>query len=334
MCPMQYFGDYVLGWGGKSGKAADKGTIVHKALEVIAKGKKANQDGLTYYDDELDYEVGDVWAIDVDNLLTTSYNYYKEATHHKWYPADLRDCLLWTHFALEDNDAKYDPRNRNIVDAEPHFDLTFDEPWAAYDYTIGCQRIQGQFSIKGTIDLITQTGEKTLEIIDWKTGQRKNWGNFSVKTYEDFMKDPQLRMYHYAAHQLYPWAEDIHLTVNWVRDGGPFSLCFEKSQLPQTVEMIRKKYEEIKAETNPYQDKGAKCTKFCHFGKTTFEGTNIVPIIEQRNGQTTRKGEIMTKCEQIKYCLDHRGIEKVTEHMTKPGHDVTYYKAPGSVEKK
>ena len=36
MCEQQYFGEYVLGWRGPSGQKADKGTICHKVLEILA----------------------------------------------------------------------------------------------------------------------------------------------------------------------------------------------------------------------------------------------------------------------------------------------------------
>ena len=39
-CPMQYYMEYTLGWRGSSNKKADKGTIVHKALEICAVAKK------------------------------------------------------------------------------------------------------------------------------------------------------------------------------------------------------------------------------------------------------------------------------------------------------
>ena len=35
MCEQQYFFDYVLGYKQPSNKKADKGTIVHKALEIL-----------------------------------------------------------------------------------------------------------------------------------------------------------------------------------------------------------------------------------------------------------------------------------------------------------
>ena len=43
LCQMQYFIEYVLGWENKVGKAATKGTITHKVLEVLAQAKLAEQ---------------------------------------------------------------------------------------------------------------------------------------------------------------------------------------------------------------------------------------------------------------------------------------------------
>ena len=53
MCPQQYFCEYVLGWRGKGGLKADKGTIVHKVLEIMCLAKKAEQDGLNDFDDDV-----------------------------------------------------------------------------------------------------------------------------------------------------------------------------------------------------------------------------------------------------------------------------------------
>ena len=41
---MQYYMEYTLGWRGSSNKKADKGTIVHKALEICAVAKKGLQE--------------------------------------------------------------------------------------------------------------------------------------------------------------------------------------------------------------------------------------------------------------------------------------------------
>ena len=36
-----------------------------------------------------------------------------------------------------------------------------------------------KFLIKGTIDLVTKIDDNVIEVVDWKTGQRKNWATGS-----------------------------------------------------------------------------------------------------------------------------------------------------------
>ena len=76
----------------------------------------------------------------------------------------------------------FDPRNRNILCPEQQFDIVIDKPWAEYEYKTTKETIKGQLAIKGTIDLITQINDDTLEIIDWKTGRRLDWATGEEKT--------------------------------------------------------------------------------------------------------------------------------------------------------
>ena len=96
--------------------------------------------------------------------------------------------------------------------------------------------------------------------------------------------------------------------------------------------MLREKFEEIRDTEIPKLTKSWKCTKFCHFGRTTFENTSLLPIIEKRENQVTPVGEYQTKCEQIRYCLGHRSPESIMKHCSKPDFKIDYYHAPGSVE--
>ena len=57
MCEQQYFMEYVLGWRGPSGQKADKGTICHKVLEILAVIKKCQQDELPIAIDDI---LGDI----------------------------------------------------------------------------------------------------------------------------------------------------------------------------------------------------------------------------------------------------------------------------------
>jgi hypothetical protein len=96
--------------------------------------------------------------------------------------------------------------------------------------------------------------------------------------------------------------------------------------------MIRRKFETIKNTQIPQLNKSWKCTKLCHFGKTTFENTHALPILEYRDGQLCKIDAPMTKCEQIKHEIEVKGIDNVVDQYTVPGYTVGKYKAPGSAE--
>ena len=331
MCEQQYFIEYVLGWRGLSGQKADKGTIVHKVLEILAVIKKAQQDGLLSVEDDV---IGTINTSEYNlNTITEQvYKHYSDATgHHKWSLKDYKDCHAWVYKAIEFNDGMFDPRNRNILRPEQHFDFVINKKWSDYTFKTPEGDLTGQLALKGTIDLVTLANEKTIEIIDWKTGRRLDWATGQEKTQEKLEKDPQLRIYHYAISQLYPNIDHIIFSIYFINDGGPFSICFDKSDLAATEDMLRQKFEYIKQTKKPRLNKSWMCSKLCHFGKTTFENTNIQPIEEYRDRQVCNVGSPMTKCEQIKHDIDLHGMDYVIESYKHHNHSFGKYKAPGSI---
>ena len=333
MCEQQYFLEYVLGYRSPSNKKADKGTIVHKVLEILAGIKLSQQNKESKYFDDL---LGDILVDDYDlnHITERVYNYYtSQFKHHEWSNKDLKDSHLWINKALSDHNGIFDPRSRNIVQPEQHFDMVIDKPWAEYSYETENGMVEGKLAIKGTIDLITQVNESTLEVIDWKTGKRLDWATGQEKTLEKLYKDPQLKIYHYALSKLYPQYDHIIMSINFINDGGAFSMCFDKSDLLSTENLIRKKFEEIKNCTKPRLSKTWKCTKLCYFGKNTFENNqNILPVIEYRDNQVCSKGNNMTMCEQVKHDIELNGMKSVVDKYTVSGYSVGKYKAPGSTE--
>lgn len=187
-------------------------------------------------------------------------------------------------------------------------------------------------AIKGTIDLITKVNNDTLEIIDWKTGRRLDWATGQEKTQAKLEKDPQLRIYHYAIQKLYPEIKHVIVTIFFINDGGPFSVCFGEQDLKETEEMLKQKFEYIKKTQKPRLNKSWMCTRLCHFGKTTFEDSHISALKEYRDNQLTPVNQYMTKCEQIKHDIEIKGMSEVVDEYTVPGYTVGKYKAPGSVE--
>ena len=249
MCEQQYFFEYVLGWRGPSNKKADKGTIVHKVLEILAIIKQAQQNKDKTVVDDVVGKIS-VSKYNLDTIIEKVYKYYTEQfKHHAWETKDYKDCYNWVYKAINYHNGMFDPRNRTIVCPEQRFDIEIKKPWAAYKYETNNEVLEGNLAIKGTIDLITKADDNTLEIIDWKTGRRLDWATGSEKTQEKLEVDPQLRIYHYAIKQLYPDIDNIIVTIYFINDGGPFSVCFGPKDLVATESMLRDKFEQIKKRT-------------------------------------------------------------------------------------
>ena len=331
MCEQQYFIEYVLGWRGPSGQKADKGTIVHKVLEILAVIKKAEQDSINVINDDILQKI-DTDNYDLDAIIEKVYDHYSVASnHHKWTKKDLQDCSAWVYKALKFNNGMFDPRNRNILCPEQRFDFEIKKPWAKYSYDTPEGKLDGFLALKGTIDLITQVNSSTIEIIDWKTGRRLDWATCKEKTLEKLEKDPQLRIYHYAISHLYPNIEHIIFSIYFINDGGPYTICFDKSHLKETEQMLRAKFDIIKNSNRPKLNKSWMCTKLCHFGKTTFENTNVNSLIEYRDNQVCKLGSVMTKCEQIRHDTQLHSISDVVKSYKHPNHSFSSYQAPGSI---
>lgn len=325
-CQMQYFITYVLGHQTLSGKKAVQGTVVHKVLEVLAVLQKYHQDNprariLRVDDDAIGkfkcprtdlktYEL-------VNELLEMSFDSYTtQEDHHEWTKKDREDCRKWTWQALEWNEGQFDPRNRNIVAPEPHFDIPIEEDWAKFKYTMpDGKEVEGQLAIKGTIDLVTQTDENTIEVIDWKTGRRIDWATGEEKTYEKLLSDPQLLLYNYAISKLFPDYKQAIMTIFFIKDGGPFSMCFDKEDHDKFLEMLKNRFQEIQQNVTPKPVSASRndfrCTKLCHYYKNNWPGTE------------------QNMCMYIEKHLKENGMEKTIQNCTRKGFDIGYYEAPG-----
>lgn len=331
MCEQQYFFDYVLGYKSPSNKKADKGTIVHKVLEILAVIKYTAQNNNNTFVDDIVGEVN-INNYNLDDLINKIYIYYTNCfNHHIWYQKDLKDCISWSYKAIEYGNGMFDPRNRTIVCPEQQFDIVIDKPWSNYNYTTKNGTLEGKLALKGTIDLITKVNDSTLEIIDWKTGKRLNWATGEEKTQAKLEKDPQLMIYYYALQKLYPEIEYCMITIFFINDGGPFSMTFDKRDILATEDLLRDKFEKIKKCKKPKLNKTWKCNKLCFYGQNTFSNTNILPIIEYRDNQVCNNGSEMTMCEQVKHDIELHGLEYVVDSYTVPGYNIGSYKPPGSV---
>ena len=326
-CQLQYFMTYVLGHYSPSGKKADLGTITHAVFETLAICKKRTQakklktmkitqeplGDFSFSESEL-YTDAFVYSV-----LNKSFDYYKSnCTHNSFTSKDYDFCEKMVWDTLSYNNGQFDPRNRTIVDTEPHFDIPINEPWAKFSFEGPDGPIEGNLAIKGTIDLITELPDRTIEVIDWKTGQRLDWATGERKDYDKLMKDTQLLLYHYAISKIYPKYSNIIMSIFFCRDGGPFTLAFDESDMKEFLETLKKTFQEITRNKfpKPVSDNRSsfKCQKLCHYYKTNWPETNE------------------TMCNYIEDQIYTIGIDETVKTCSRPGFVIGTYKDPGAVE--
>lgn len=361
-CQQSYFIQYVLGYQQPPNIKTEKGTIVHKVMEVLANMKLEVQKdpNVTHFRDEnigdffftkdslveptilSNQQISDINASRtnksiyvtpgflsdghirygvgiVNDVFKRAYDYYthEERTKNIWRPADKRDCENFIWMVLDYKNGLYDVRRKNIFDVEHRFEISIDEPWAKYNYVMSDgSEISGNLAIKGTVDLVLRVDDDTLEVVDWKTGQRFDWGKKRVKGYAELQQDPQLMLYYYALSKMYPNIKHIMLTIFFVRDGGPFTLCFDEKDLKKTELMIEGRFREIRNSEQPIlidpSHKDFKCNKLCPFMKTKLKDSHQFGM-----------------CDQIHQDIKTYGIDYAIHEYTKPGFSVQKYSAPG-----
>lgn len=146
------------------------------------------------------------------------------------------------------------------------------------------------------------------------TGRRLDWGTNTVKDYDYLCQDKQLMLYYYAASQLFP-DKNIILTIFFIRDGGPFTICFDRDDLPKIEEKIKRYFFETNHTPLPtlrdpsYSD--FQCKTLCHFYKNKLPGTND------------------HICKFIHDQIKATDIDTVVEKYTREGHVIGHYEAPG-----
>jgi hypothetical protein len=278
-CQMQYFLHYTLGMDNPATKAATLGNCVHKALECLAARKKCEQESSHTFVDDI-FGIVDIKDCVPDKLIRASFDWHLKNFEHNWKDVkdfDFCEKLLWR--ALEFDNGKYNPLNRNVIVPEQYFDFEIQKPWAQYEYKIGRKKLKGYLSIKGSMDLITEIQPGIYEIIDWKTGKRSDFAKNKKKEFTDLCNDPQLRIYHYAAHHIFPDIKEIIMTIFFIREeeGGPFTIPLSIEDLPETEQMLEKQFNHIRRTVKPSLNPGPpwssrpnkytnwKCSSLCSF---------------------------------------------------------------------
>lgn len=169
-CEMKYFCVYNLGLKDKENVKATLGTVTHRVMQVLADKKIAQEKkiGRVINDDipNLSYKKCD----DIPYVTKLCFDYYKSHSTiaDKLGPKELRTCIDWVNKAVEYNDGDLDPRNQNVHATELFFDIEIKKPWAKYRYEVDGEVLEGNLSIKGTVDLVLRENDKYYHILDYK----------------------------------------------------------------------------------------------------------------------------------------------------------------------
>lgn len=338
MCQMNYYIQYNLGFSFESGLKTNAGTIAHAVLEICAKTKKAKDEGLPFIDDEIGGRLATKY-FDINKLILDVYNYYTKGNgiyaHQNWTDFmfnHIKNCV-WNCITF--NNGEFSPRKRKIKAIEQEFKIDLTESWAKYKYTLFDGTIlEGNYFLRGTIDLVTEVGPNSYEIIDFKTGSSKDYAsnNFKQKDYDYFKKDLQLRLYHWVINRLYN-ADNVLVTIFYLSKNeiGPQTIDFTKKDLVKTEKMLKERFEEISKTTVPQQNFGKRCKTFCPYGKEIYKLEGIEPIIAKEDSPNTltKKNQPLSMCDFTKKIIDDYGIEYATHYLKNPKHDFNFYSAPG-----
>lgn len=212
----------------------------------------------------------------VQDLIKRSTYKFAEASKNEWLATDFKNVqnFVWMNIELG-----YDPRFLNIVAPEQKFDISLkDFEWSKYSYEIRGEKHEGNYTLSGTIDLITEDEDGLYHITDFKSGKRFNWGTEQVKDYEYLSNDPQLTLYQWAAQKLYP-DKEFCFTIIWVRDGGAYHLMFGPEHMKNVEDSLEQHFKSVTSNIKPKmihpQQKSFKCQKLCAFYKNDWPGKRI-----------------------------------------------------------
>lgn len=251
-CNFQYYLEYVLGMQSSSGKSAVIGTIVHQVLEWTAKLRMRNKTLPTE------------WLIDQAWDMHTSQNAHLglQKTNKRGKSADFIrvEDSVWTVL----NDKRFSPLRSKIIQAEEKFNI--EMPGSEWE-TQGRDGERKQFCVRGLFDVVRRVNRDTIEVIDYKTGKKKDWNTLDDYDLRSLMEAVQPRIYHFAASYLFPEYKNILLTFFYINDGGPVTISFSPEDLVNTIGMIWEFFRRVKNDGTLRRNQTWKCSKFCSFGR-------------------------------------------------------------------
>ena len=259
-CPFSYFLQYILGMESKAGKAALQGSIVHQTLEWMIKLRKrgkTNVDPMWLLNRALDELTAksDIEIRRVTTRIDKDTGEFKEAT-------DFKKCRVALETVLAD--PFYNPyKLAKVIDAERWFALEMPgEEWQCLDRDGELH----QFAVRGFIDMVHEIDEETIEIVDWKTGSRKDFYTQQPIDEALLMREVQPRLYHLAAYFLYPRYKNILITFYYTNDGGPVTIALSQEDVAMTIAALHRFFTTIKRDTLMKRNRWWTC-RMCNFNK-------------------------------------------------------------------
>ncbi len=243
-CEFQYYLNYHIGLPSISGKAALIGTIVHATLATLA--RKGNK-----------------WPW--QKILDRYWDFYalqrKDLDMRKWgRRGELADWKKAKKCVETIINSIFNPTKLDILSIEDKFRLYFkEEKWTT---------AQGKkLAVSGIMDLVHRINKNTIEIIDWKTGRRASFGSNKPLDLTSLPDDIQPRIYHMAAHQLWPEYENVLVTFHYIREGGAYPVSLGRNDIAETQQIIYDYFRRIKMNNRPYRIKPSWKCKLCSFNK-------------------------------------------------------------------
>lgn len=106
--------------------------------------------------------------------------------------------------------------------------------------------LEGGVVSRGVIDLVIETDEDTLEIIDYKSGN-------STLSYNAALKDPQMRIYSMVAKKLWPKYSTYMTSLYYIRKKKMLTVVFTDKDDEGTLKACQNHWRDIKKNKKPYR---------------------------------------------------------------------------------
>ncbi len=252
-CQWKFFLEYILKFESPTNKKAYLGSCSHAILEDAAIHRKSKSKK----------------KFDINKCINERFSEFATKPDLDFI-MDNKDLKFVTEQVNWVFNSPYNPLKLKVIETEKKFELEVQRP--GFDF-VKDGEIK-YLKIRGVIDLIVEIDKDTCEVIDYKTGSRKDFATGELKEIADFEKDIQLRLYSYAISILYPQYKNIIVTIIYTSDGGAYSLTIPKSDSVYLLDHFRRKFNEIQNISKPWRLKDDysrmdkwKCKYLCSFGK-------------------------------------------------------------------